>query len=135
MNSRNNQQTQARELTRKLGVFALVRTALSSERSLMAWMRTSASLYSFGFSITRYLDYLQQRRQDAQSSTGLHRLGLVLIAIGILGLAFAAVAHFQRLEKMKKLGLPTVSLLSLPICATVALLAIGIAVLISISVN
>lgn len=45
------------ELTRKLSVLALVRTAYSSERVVMAWMRTSVSLYTFGFSITKFMDY------------------------------------------------------------------------------
>ncbi len=120
---------------RKLGIYALVRTALSSERSLMAWIRTSVSLYTFGFTITKFLDYLEQQQEGAQFSTGLHRLGFVIICIGILGLVLAAVGHLQRLKKMKRLGLPTVSLISLPIVATTSLVLIGIAVLISIGLN
>lgn len=125
-------QTKPRTLMESLGVYALVRTALSSERSLMAWMRVSAGMYSFGFTVSRFLDYLEKQKDIAKPSTGLHRLGLILSCIGIIGLILAAAGHFQRLRKMKKLGLPTISIVSLPMCATVALLVIGIAVLISI---
>lgn len=130
-----NKDTEQAKITKKLGIYALVRTALSSERSLMAWMRTSVSLYTFGFSITKFLDYLEQQQEGTQFSAGLHRLGLALICIGIIGLLLAAVGHLQRLKKMKRLGLPTISLLSLPICATVMLLVIGVAILVSISLN
>ena len=130
-----NKDKEAARLIQKLGTYALVRTAFSSERSLMAWMRTSVSLYTFGFSITRFLDHLEQQQEGTQFSAGLQRLGLALICVGIIGLLLAAVGHFQRLAKMKRLGLPTISLFSLPIGATVMLLAIGFAVLISISLN
>ncbi len=133
--SPNDEQTGAARLMERLGVYALVRTALSSERSLMAWIRTSASLYAFGFSITKFLDYLEKQQEGAGSSAGLHRLGIAIIYIGILGLVLAAVEHLQRLKKMKQLGLPTISLISLPVVATTALLLIGIAVLISIGLS
>ena len=131
----NDEQAEAARQIRTLGVYALVRTALSSERSLMAWIRTSTSLYAFGFSITKFIDYLGAQRDVTVSSTGLYRLGFAIICIGILGLVLAAVGHMQRLKKMKRLGLPKVSLISLPVVATIALLLIGIATLLSIGLN
>ncbi len=131
----DDEQAEAARLMQKLGTYALVRTSLSSERSLMAWIRTSSSLYAFGFSITKFLDYLGKQQEVTGSSRGLHRLGFTIICIGILGLVLAAVGHLQRLKKMKRLGLPTVSLISLPVVATTALVLIGIAVLISIGLN
>jgi putative membrane protein len=131
----DDEQTEAKRLVRKLGIFALVRTALSSERSLMGWIRTSVSLYTFGFSITKFLDYLEKQQEVTGYSTGLYQLGFAIICIGILGLVLAAFGHLQRLKKMKRLGLPTVSLISLPVVATTALVLIGVAVLISIGLN
>ena len=131
----NDEQAEAARQIRTLGVYALVRTALSSERSLMAWIRTSTSLYAFGFSITKFIDYLGAQRDVTVSSTGLYRLGFAIICIGLLGLVLAAVGHMKRLKKMKRLGLPKVSLISLPVVATIALLLIGIATLLSIGLN
>ena len=131
----NTQASQNDEQIRKLGVYALVRTALSSERSLMAWIRTSASLYAFGFSITKFLAYLEKQQEGAGFSAGLHRLGIAIICLGMLGLVLGAVEHVQRLKKMERRGLPRVSLISLPVVATTALLLIGIAVLISIGLS
>jgi putative membrane protein len=130
-----SQQAKAARIIRTLGIYAFVRTAFSSERSLMAWMRTCVSLYTFGFSITKFLDYLEQQQQGVQFPPGLHRLGLALICLGIIGLVLGAVGHFRRLRKMERLGLPTVSLFSLPIGAAIALLVIGVAVLVSICLS
>jgi putative membrane protein len=131
----DDEQAEAARVVQKLGIYALVRTALSSERSLMAWIRTCVSLYTFGFSITKFLDYLGKQQEVTGSSAGLYRLGFAIICIGILGLALAAFGHLQRLKKMKRLGLPTVSLISLPVVATTSLVLIGVAVLISIGLN
>jgi len=131
----DDEQAEAARVVRKLGIYALVRTALSSERSLMAWIRTSVSLYTFGFSMTKFLEYLEKQQDATEYSRGLHRLGFAIICIGILGLTLAAAGHLHRLKKMKRLGLPTVSLISLPVVATTALVLIGIAVLVSIVLN
>ena len=131
----NNQQANAARIMRTLSVYALVRTAFSSERSLLSWMRTSASLYTFGFSIAKFFDYLHQYNQSVQFAPGPRWLGIILVCIGILVLALAAVEHLFRLRRMKQLGLPTVSLFSLPFGVTVAMLAIGLAVLFSIGLN
>ena len=132
--SQDNGQTEPARVIQKLGTYALVRTAFSSERSLMAWMRTSVSLYTFGFSITKFLDYLEQQ-QGTQLSAGPRWFGIILVCIGVLVLGVGAVEHLWRLRKMKELGLPSISLFSLPFGATVALLVIGFAVLISIGLN
>jgi putative membrane protein len=95
----------------------------------MAWMRTSVSLFTFGFSITKFIDYLGQRQEVTQFSEGIYRLGFVLVCLGILGLIFAGIEHVHRIRRAKELGLPTISRFSLPIAATVTLLLIGITTL------
>ena len=130
-----NDAAAAVNIMRDLGIFALVRTAFSSERSLLSWMRTSVSLYSFGFAITKFFDHLERQKEGKQYSEGLSLLGLALICMGILSLALAAIEHSKRLRKMKELGLPTVSKFSLPISAVVALLTVGIATVIGIALN
>jgi putative membrane protein len=108
---------------------ALVRTAFSAEQSLMSWMRTSLSLFTFGFSITQFFNFLEEQG-DTSLSIGPRRLGLVLIFVGILALGLALVEHVQRLRRMKKQGLPNISQYFLPVYSAVLLLAIGCAALI-----
>ena len=131
----NAERLRAAQTTRTLSDFALVRTALSSERSLMSGIRTSVSLYSFGFTIIKFVGYLERQAEGDQLSQGPRRLGFALICIGIVMLLFAAAEHLQRLAKMKQLGLPRVSRISLPVTAAAALFVIGTATLIGIACN
>ena len=131
----NAERLSAAEQVRALSAFALVRTAFSSERALMAWMRTSVSLYSFGFTITKFVDYLELQGEANQFSEGPRRLGLALICMGILVLVLAAVEHVRRLAKMKQLGLPPVSRFPLPVAVAAALFVIGSVTLMGIACN
>ena len=131
----NAERLSAAEQVKVLSVFALVRTAFSSERALMAWMRTSVSLYSFGFTITKFVDYLERQGEGGQFSEGPRRLGLALICMGILVLVLAVAEHLRRLAKMTRLGLPPISRFPLPVAAAAALFVIGTATLIGIACN
>ena len=114
---------------------ALVRTALSSEQTLMSWIRTSLSLFTFGFSITQFFYYLEQPKEDIQISTGPRRMGIALVCVGIVVLLMAMVEHVLRLRKIKKQGLPADAASFLPVGSAVALLVIGVAAFVSIIMN
>ena len=127
-----SENTQSLDLIETLSVLALVRTAYSSERALMSWIRTSISLYTFGFSISKFIDYLELQEQGSQFSLGMHRLGLLLITMGIGAVVLGMVGHRKRVRRMEQLGLPTSSRFSVSIGACSALLVIGITALIAI---
>jgi putative membrane protein len=112
-----------------LGRAALVRTAFASEQSLLAWIRTSVSLFSCGFALSKFFSYLAGQQEGLHSSEGPHRLGVALACAGVLVLVLAVIEHAQRLRRMGELGLPTVSWCSLPISMAVGVFAIGVAVL------
>jgi uncharacterized membrane protein YidH (DUF202 family) len=119
----------------RLDILALVRTAFSAERSLMAWIRTSVSLYTFGFSLIKFMDYLEAAEIGTQLSEGPRLLGLALVCLGIMVLLPAAVEHVRRMNKMKTLGLPKISKIYLPLIAAIALVLIGLTVFISTTFN
>jgi len=129
----NNEPNEAEKTPRDLRIpAALVRTAFSSEQSLMSWIRTCLSLFTFGFSITQFFQYLEQKQEVIRLSAGPRRLGLALVCVGILALSLALVEHVQRIRSMKEQGLPPKTSSFLPIGSALALLAIGIAALMSI---
>lgn len=134
MNSAGGRLATERDRKAFLNTAALVRTAFSSERSLLASIRTSASLFSFGFAISKFFGYLEGQ-QGVEFPAGPRYLGLALAALGVLVLGLAVFEHASRLRRMEELGLPTVSWLSLPIAMASGLLAIGAAVLISIGIQ
>jgi putative membrane protein len=110
---------------------ALVRTALSSEQTLMSWVRTSLSLSTFGFSIAQFFQYLAGQ-SDAESSTSPRRLGLALICLGVGVLVTAVVEHVLRIRRLKERGLPADAGSFLPLGSAAVMLVIGLAALISV---
>lgn len=114
---------------------ALARTAFSSEQSLMSWIRTALSLFTLGFSITQFFQYLGDKQELLKLSSGPRRLGLALVSVGILALFLALLDHVYRIQRMKEQGLPANTSSFLPVGTALALLAIGIAALISILLN
>jgi putative membrane protein len=96
----------------------------------MSWIRTSVSLYTFGFSISTFIDYLSSQEGGAEFSVGVRRVGLALIAMGIVALVFAMIEHLKRIQTMERLGLPSTTRLSLPVGAAIVLLLTGIVMLI-----
>jgi len=114
---------------------ALVRTAFSSEQTLMSWMRTSVSLFTFGFSIAKFFNYLGEQQGGAQLSAGPRRLGIALISLGILALVIAMVEHVYRLRKMEEQGMQRFTQYLLPFGSSAVLLTIGILALLSVYFN
>jgi len=132
----NNEQTEPAKVPSDLIIkSALVRTQLAAENTLMAWIRTAVSLYTFGFSITKFFDYVEKMQEGSQFFGSPRRLGLALISVGIVALLFAVVEHVKVSRKLQDLGLPITSRLSVPIGSGITLLVIGIVVLVSIALN
>ena len=112
-----------------------IRTAYSSERSLKSWMRTAVSLYTFGFAVAKFFDYVAQQTGASQDSVGPRWLGLALVVLGVVSLVLGLVQYLQRLATMGNLGLEHLWHYMLPAGAAGALAAIGIATAVGISLN
>src|SRR5678816_659836 len=82
---------------------AVDRTRLAHERTLMAWVRTSASLISFGFTIYKFFQYMRDQGQPVEDRTfGPRQFALFLIAIGLIALVLATIQHRHDLSVMRK---------------------------------
>ena len=110
-------------------VAALVRTAFSSEQTLMSWMRTSVSLFTFGFAISQFFQFLGEQHVG-ELAAGPRRLAIVLISVGVLALGTAMAEHVYRLRTLEQQGLPKMKRYLLPLGSATALLIIGSAALI-----
>ena len=83
-------------------ILALDRTRLAAERTLMAWVRTALSMISFGFTIYKFLQVLQE-----QSTVPVLRpqsprdVGLTLIGIGTFSVIIACVQHWKYINKLR----------------------------------
>jgi putative membrane protein len=103
------------------------RNRAAAERTLMAWIRTSLSLISFGFGIDRIVEALHQATGDQAVTRHLSRnIGLAFVAIGTLALLSAAFSHRQDLRQIERGNFTYVSRLSLSFVVAIALIFVGL---------
>jgi putative membrane protein len=104
---------------------AVQRTVIAAERTLMAWIRTCISMIGFGFTITKFLQYLPEEiaAGNIARPQAPRNLGLTLIALGTLALAGAAWQHWHF---MTTIGSSQARHLSLSFVVAIAVVAIGL---------
>ncbi|MCE5241471.1 DUF202 domain-containing protein [bacterium] len=113
---------------------AVMRTRLALERTLDAWVRTALSMITFGFTIYRFLQQMQERMPAPPDRPHAARhVGLALAAIGTLGLTAALCQHVKAYEQLGLHVLRRPVSVSLVIGCCIALL--GLLVFLGIAVR
>src|SRR5512145_2653205 len=82
---------------------AVERTRLAHDRTLMAWVRTSTSLISFGFTIYKFFQYMQEQQGGARPAgrIGPRQYATLMIIIGIVALAIATFQHRRDMKRLR----------------------------------
>jgi putative membrane protein len=80
---------------------AIERTQLGAERTLMAWIRTAFSMISFGFTIGKFIEYLEK---SDQAGADLVRHGWLPRLLVLIGLASLVVGQIEYRRTMLRLG-------------------------------
>jgi putative membrane protein len=80
---------------------AVARTCLAHERTLMAWVRTSISLISFGFAMYKFFDFIRGGQPSAQGSFSARRYALFIISIGLIALLLATWEHQRNMRALR----------------------------------
>ena len=98
------------ELAEKRTDLAIERSFLAFERTLMSWLRTSLSMISFGFTLVKFFEFVENERGGPVVGK-LGRtwtptaLGTAMILIGTIALVIAIVQHKRRVDALKREGL------------------------------
>lgn len=71
---------------------------MAYERTLLAWIRTAASLISFGFTIYKFFEYLGDSPPGEQSGRffGVREFAFSMIVIGVIAALLATLQHWHR---------------------------------------
>ena len=80
---------------------AVDRTRLAHDRTLLAWVRTATSLISFGFTIYKFFQTMQEKGQTQNRLLGPREFALLMIGIGLTALALATIQHRQEMRRMR----------------------------------
>ena len=75
----------------------VMNTLLAADRTLMSWTRTSLSLLSFGFTIFKILQALQEEGKFVRSDVP-RDAGLFLTAMGTLAMVMGTLEYWQTLR-------------------------------------
>jgi putative membrane protein len=116
---------------------ALQRSFLATERTLMAWIRTSLSMIGFGFTLAKLFQSLAEARVFVKGPAGTvwtaEGVGMVLMSVGTLSLLVALIDHRRELKQLHSAGLPSRFSLSMTVASVLAVL--GVMALLSLSVH
>src|SRR5262249_39065900 len=92
-------------------LLALRRNFLASERTLMAWIRTSISMIAFGFTLSKLFQSLAAEgvflKGPAGNTWTAEGVGMVLMAVGTLALIVAVFDHHREVKQLRTDGLET----------------------------
>jgi putative membrane protein len=81
---------------------AMSRTLMAADRSLMAWVRTSLSLYSFGFTIYKILVAFEQSGGQLPRGHTPRNIGLFLTALGTVAMLMGTTEYCLALKELRR---------------------------------
>jgi len=75
---------------------------MAADRTLLAWVRTSTSLISFGFTIYKFFQYLRESQKvEPVGLLGPRGFALLMIGIGVVVLVVATIQHRQDMKELR----------------------------------
>jgi len=77
------------------------RTIMAADRTLMAWIRTSLSMLSFGFTIYKFLQGMAEAGTVHRSDSP-QQVGLFLAAMGTLSIVFGTISYWAILKDLNR---------------------------------
>ncbi|MBD2259448.1 DUF202 domain-containing protein [Pseudanabaena sp. FACHB-2040] len=112
------------------------RNRVAAERTLLAWIRTSTILISFGFGIDQGAVALQARFSETINPVRLgYSLGLTFVGLGTFTVIMAALDHCQEMQRLQQPEYQYASRPPLGATVAVALLVIGIGAFVGIALK
>ncbi len=121
-----DEQPRPKSMTNEL---AKERSRQASDRTLMAWVRTSLSLIGFGFGIASFRDILLEGgliRNPQKEFNGALIFGLSFISLGVLGLLAATMQHWRILQHLKQADFSYTGFRPLAFVMAILLMLIGL---------
>jgi putative membrane protein len=78
-----------------------IRTIMAADRTLMAWIRTSLSMLSFGFTIYKFLQAIASQGKMEHSNSP-QQVGLFLTALGVAAIVLGTLSYWVTLRDLQR---------------------------------
>lgn len=83
-------------------VLAMERNRMAAERTLMAWVRTALSMISFGFTIYKFLQVIdEQSTLPVLRPNAPQNVGLTLTGLGTFVVVISAIQHWNYVRNIR----------------------------------
>ena len=102
------------------------RNRAATDRTLMAWIRTSLSLIGFGFGAGKVGDYLASTGRELDAYGSVRALGGSFISIGVLALFAAVIQHVRLLKRLEQKDFVYLAPWPIGLITAILLLVIGL---------
>lgn len=81
---------------------AIQRTVMAADRTLMAWIRTALSMISFGFTIYKIIQGLQESSGEVVYELDGRRAGLILCGLGVVCIVVGMIEYFMTIRDVRE---------------------------------
>ena len=85
-------------------ILAVERTRVAYDRTMMAWIRTSTSLLTFGFGIYKFFQVGAGHEAAVAHRVGPREFGLAMVTIGLVSLFLAALENRRNIRGLQPLS-------------------------------
>lgn len=125
------------ELAHERTELAMERNYYAAERTQMAWIRTALSMISFGFTIGKLGQIIEdvtiKRVLGGVRTVSIESLAFFFVILGTLGILVSSLQHWQRVRELRRMGLRR--RVSLSFWIALVLVAIGFFALAALSLS
>lgn len=80
---------------------AYERTALAHENTLMGWVRTATSLFTFGFAVYKFFQLELRGGPTTDRIIGPREFGLTMVIVGLAALLLASWEHRRNMARLR----------------------------------
>jgi putative membrane protein len=78
-----------------------LRTIMAADRTLMAWIRTSLSMLSFGFTIYKFLQSVSGQT-PLEHPESPRQVGLFLVGMGVAAIVLGTIGYWMTLKDLQR---------------------------------
>ncbi len=99
-------------------------TVMAADRTLMAWIRTSLAMLSFGFTIYRFLEDAVGPRHLAHPDSP-RQVGLFLTGLGAVSMVLGTLSYWSMLKDIRRIERFRMGRMTLVIAIVIALAGVA----------